>query len=120
MLDRIEPVRIGAGVLEQAVARAKGPFERIDARHVLGIDRKHQPVEKAPSLRGWAVEQSVHGRHQPHHPEVIGECRGRWHRLAIDAVLARDYGVLSRRRRSHAGPERGQSELALHVGRHRP
>ena len=88
VLDRIEPVRVGAGILEQAVARAQRPFERIDARHVLGIDGKHEPVEKTPPLRGRAVEQSVHGRHQPNHAQVIGECRCRWHRLAIDAALA--------------------------------
>ena len=56
VLDRLEPVRIGAGVLEQSVARAQRAFERVDPRHMLGIEREREPVEKAAALGGRAGE----------------------------------------------------------------
>jgi hypothetical protein len=46
VLDGVEPVRIGAGVLQQPIARAQCAFERVDAALVLGIDRQHQAVRK--------------------------------------------------------------------------
>ena len=52
VLDRVEPVRIGARLLEQPVARAQRALERGDAARMLGIDREHQPVEEAAALGG--------------------------------------------------------------------
>ena len=60
-----------------------------------GIHRQHQTVEKAPALGGRAVEQRVHGRHQPHHAQMVGEGGGRADRLAVDAAAARRRGVIA-------------------------
>ena len=62
MLDRVEPMRIGAGIFQQAVARAQRSLERRDAAAVLGIDREHQPVEETPPLGAGPGEQPVHRR----------------------------------------------------------
>ena len=51
VLDGVEPVRIGARLLQQPVARAQRALERVDAARVLGVDRQHQAVEEAPPLR---------------------------------------------------------------------
>ena len=119
VLDCVEPVRIGTRVFEQAVARAQRAFECIDAGHMLGIDGEHETIEKAPALGGRAVEQPVHGRHQPDDPQVIGKGgRGRY-RLPIDAAFAHDHGAFDRRR-FDAGPERCQAERAFDIGCYRP
>ena len=84
-----------------------------------GIDRKHQPVEEAPALRGGASKQLIHRGHQPDHPQMVGERRCRSRRLAVDAVFAdrRRVGV---RRRLDAGTERREAERAVDLGRDRP
>ena len=56
---------------------------------MLGVDREHQPVEKAPALGGRPVEQPVHRRRQPDHAQMIGEGGRRGDRLAVDAAVAR-------------------------------
>ena len=77
------------GVFQQAVARAQRSLERSDAAGMLRIDREHQAIEETAALGGRAVEQRVHGRHQPHHAQVVGEGRRRGHRFAVDAAFAR-------------------------------
>ena len=87
VLDGVEPVRIGPRFLEQPVARAQRPIERVDPAGMLGIDRERQAIEKAPPLRRRADEQRIHRRHQPDHAQMIGERRGRGDRLAVDPAL---------------------------------
>ena len=79
VLDRVEPMRIGARLFQQAVARAQRPLERGDPARMLGIDREHEPVEKAAALGGGPVEQLIHRRHQPDR-----RAGGRRRRLAED------------------------------------
>ena len=51
VLDRVEPMRVRLRLVQQPVARTQRALERIDPAAVLGIDREHQPIEKAPPLR---------------------------------------------------------------------
>src|SRR5665647_2875815 len=51
--------------------------ERRDAAGMLGIDGEHQAVEETAARGSRAGEQRVHGRHQPHHAQMIGEGRRR-------------------------------------------
>ena len=44
MLDGVEPMGIGARLLEQAVARTQRAFQRRHAARMLGIHRKHEAV----------------------------------------------------------------------------
>ncbi len=84
---------------------------------MLGIDRKCETVKKTPALRRRAGEQRVHCRHQPYDPQMIGEGRRRWRRLAIDPVSALDCGVVIIGRSSlYSGAERRQSQGALDFG----
>ena len=71
----------GLRLFQQPVARAQGSLERRHAARMLGIDRQHQPVEKAPALGGRPGEQLVHRRRQPDHAQMVGEGRGRADRL---------------------------------------
>ena len=119
VLDGVEPVRVGACVLEQPVARAQGAFEGGDPARVLRIDGEHQAVEKAPPLRGRAVEQRVHRRRQPDNAQVIGEGGGGGDLLAVDPAFARGRGVFARRG-INARAERGKPQHALDLPRHRP
>ena len=118
-LHRIEPMRVQVSLLEQAVARAQRPLERRDPAAVAGIDREHQPVEEAPPLRARPGEQLIHGRHQPHHAQMIGKGRGGRHRLAIDAALAGPHFGLAQRPLD-PGTERGEPERTLDFRRDRP
>jgi hypothetical protein len=86
---------------------------------MLGIDRKHEAVEKVAALGGRTAEQSVHRRHEPDDAEMIGECCGGRDRLAVDAVLARGCRILGGRR-LNAGPQARQAQRTRHVRRHRP
>ena len=95
MLDRVEPVRIRPRFLQQPVARAQAALQRRDAAGVLGIDRQHQPVEKAAPLRGRPDEQLIHRRRQPDHAQMVGEGGRRADRLAVDAAFARLRAVSS-------------------------
>ena len=112
MLDGVEPMRIGAGVLQQPVARAQRALERVDAALMLGIDRQHQAIEEAAPLRRRPREQLVHRRHQPDHPQMVGEGGRRADRLAVDAAEAGARRGL-RRGRLDAGAERGEAEHAF-------
>jgi hypothetical protein len=119
MLHGVEPMRIGAGFLQQAVARTQRAFQCVHAAGMIGIDGEHQPVEEAAAFGRRAVEQRVHRRNHPDHPQVVRERRGRWNRLAVDAALARRRGSFAGRRLD-AGSKRGEPERALHVARQRP
>ena len=119
MLDRVEPVRIGARVFQEPVARTQRALKRVDARHVVGIDRQHEAIEKAPALGGRTVEQLVHGGDEPDHPQVVGERGGRRHRLAIDAALARRLDDIAGRGLD-PGAERREAERTIDIRRHRP
>ena len=113
MLDGVEPVRIGAGVLQQPVARAERALERVDAALMLGVDRQHQAIEETAPLRCGSGEKLIHRRRQPHHPQMVGEGRRRADRLAVDAAQAgAARGV--RRGRLDTGAERGEAEHAFH------
>ncbi len=119
VLNGIEPVRIGTDILEQPVARAQRAFERVDPRHMLGIERQREPVEKSTALGRRPVEQAVHSRHQPNDAQMIGERRCRCDRLAIDAAFARDDRVLVRGRLD-AGAQRRQSQRTFYLRRYCP
>ena len=64
---------VGAALLEEAVARAQRPLQRVDARAVLGVDRQHQPVEEAAAVAGRAGEQPVEVGRQPDDAQMVGE-----------------------------------------------
>ena len=98
VLDGVEPMRVRPRLLQQPVARAQRPLERVDPAGMLGVDRERQAIEKAPALGRRADEQRIHRRHQPDHAQMIGKRRGRRDRLAIDAVFALDGGAVVRRR----------------------
>ena len=119
MFDGIEPVRIGPRFLQQPVARAQRPFQRIDAAAMLGIDREHQPVEEAPPLRWRAGKQRVHRRNEPDHAHMIGKGRGRRDRLPVDPVFALARGVILDGALD-AGAKRGEPQRALDFGGDRP
>jgi len=86
---------------------------------VLAVGRGRQAIEKAAAFGRRTGEQRIHRRHHPDDAHVVGECRGRSHRLAINAVF-------SLRRRAvlgcalDAGAERRQPESAFDFGRNRP
>ena len=44
-----------------------------DAAGMLGVDRQHQPVEKAPPLGGRPDEQPIHRRREPDDAQMIGK-----------------------------------------------
>src|SRR6185436_942711 len=115
MLDRVKPVRIAGRILEQPIARAKASLECGDAARMLSVDCEHQPVEKAPALRSWPVEERVHGRRQPYNPQMVGEGSDRTDAFTVDAAFARRRRFFSRRR-INAGAERRQSQHALDLG----
>ena len=119
VLDCIEPVRIRTGVLEQPVARAQRAFKRVDARHMLGVERQRESIEKAATLGGRAVEQSVHGRYEPDDAQMVDKRCCRCDRLAIDAAFACDGRVLARRR-LYASTQRRQAQCTFHVRRYCP
>ncbi len=119
VLDRVEPVRVGSGFLQQPVARAQRTLQRRHAAGMFGVDGEHQAVEEAPAFRRRAVEQRIHRRNEPDHPQVVGKRRGGGNRLAIDAALARGRHDVAGRR-FDAGSERCETEGALDVARRRP
>ena len=104
VLDGIEPMRIGPRLLQQPVARAQRPFQRVDAAGMLGVDREHQAIEEAPALGRRAGEQRVHRRHQPDDAQMIGEGRGRADRLAVDPAFALERRAFFRGGRSMPVP----------------
>ena len=75
VLDGIEPVLVGPRLFEQAVARAQRALQRVDAAGVLGIDREHQPVEKAAALGSWPHEKLIHRRREPYDAQMVGKGR---------------------------------------------
>ncbi len=97
----VEPDLFAAPLLQQAVAVAQRPLQRIDAGAMLAVHRQHQPVEKAAALAGGAGEQAVHGGRQPDDADMVGEGARRGDRLAVDAetLLQRALGHV--RARSH-------------------
>ena len=117
VLDRVEPVRIGPRLFEQPVARAQRALQRVDAAHVLRVDREHQPVEETAPFGRRSCEQLIHLRRQPHDAQVIGEGRGGADRLPVDAALAQRAFLGAG---LDAGAERRQPERAFDLGRHRP
>ena len=88
-LDRIEPAGFRRRLLEDAVARAQGAFERVRARRVTGVYGEHEPVEKAPAVAGRPAEQTIEIRRQPDQPQMLGESRG----ASGDAVDPGDAGA---------------------------
>src|SRR5439155_8922999 len=74
----IEPMRIGAGIFQQTVARSQRTFQRRDAAGVLGIDCEHEPVEKAAPFGRGTAEQTVHDRHE-RSEEHTSELQSRGH-----------------------------------------
>ncbi len=119
VLDGVEPMRIGARVLKETIARAERALQRIDAALVLGIDCEDETVEEAAPLRRRSHEKLVHGGDQPDHAQVIGEGRRRANRLAIDAAGPRARRVV-RGRGLDTGAERGEAKHALDLGCDRP
>ncbi len=121
VLDGVEPVRIGARVFQEPVARAQRPLQRVDAAAVLGVDGERQAVEEPPALRRRASEQRVERGCQPHHTQMIGKSRRGAGRLPINPAFAhRRCGIFLFRRPLDAGAERGQPQRALDLGRNRP
>jgi len=119
VFDGIEPMRIGSRLLEQAIARAQRTLQRIDAARMRAVDGEHEAVEEAAALRCGAAEQGVHcGRH-PDDAHMIGECRRRRSRLAIDAAFAR-CGISIGELRLDPGSKRREAERALEFGCRRP
>jgi hypothetical protein len=43
---------------------------------MLGIDRKHQSVEKAAALGSGSHEKLIHRRREPDYAQMVGEGRG--------------------------------------------
>ncbi len=83
------------------------------------IDSEYEPIEKAATLGRRAVEQPVHGRHQPNHAQMIGKGRRGRHRLAVDAAFAREHRVVTRER-FDAGAQSGKPQRPFYIGRDRP
>jgi hypothetical protein len=119
VLDRVEPVQIRAWLLQEAVARAERAFERVDAAHMLGIDGEHQPVEETSALGAGSVEQRVHRGNEPDDAQMVGKCRCRSHRLAVDAALAQAGRIIGAGRLD-AGAQGRKPKRALQVGGNRP
>ena len=59
--------------LEQPVPLPHRPVVAAKRAPHLGIDGKHEPVEKAPPLGGGTGEQTVHGRDEPDQIDIFGE-----------------------------------------------
>jgi len=75
----------------------------IDPRAVIGIDRQHQAIEEAPTLRRRPGEQRIHRRRQPNDTHMIAKRARRRHLSAIDAVAA--LGRIPARARFPAGAQ---------------
>ena len=82
---------------------------------MFAVDRQHQAVEETPPFGGRAEEQPVHRRRQPHHAQMIAECRGRTNRLPIDPATPAG-GRAFRAGGVDPGAERRQSQRALDLG----
>ena len=120
VLDRVEPVRVGARLLEQPVARAQRAFQRVDARCV----RRHRP--RAPAGRESAAAREAG---PPNRPSIAGvsQTTRRWSaKAAAEATGSRSMrhlrvGVASSRGgRLDAGAERREPERAFELGRRPP
>ena len=110
-LDRVEPGRVVGALLEDAVARAQGPFESVDARAVLGVDREHEPVEEAAAVAGGAAEKSRRDRASARRP-ADGRRRPGASRPAAPSMRQSRDARPSPRRRLEAGAE---AMLAIRV-----
>ncbi len=65
-LDRVEPLRVGLALFaQQAVAFAQRRFQLGGVAGVAGLERQHQPIQKAAARAGAFAEQPVHRRGQP-------------------------------------------------------
>lgn len=85
-LDGIEPVGIGALILQQAIAMAQGILKGTRAARMVRVDREHEAIEKTPPIPRRSPEQAVLIRREPEKAEMIEEAVGAGHRLAIDAT----------------------------------
>src|SRR5581483_5601015 len=84
LLEPLEQRARSLAHLEQAVPLAHGAVVAAKGRAHLRVDHEHEPVEEAAPLRRWPGEKAIHGRNEPHEPDVVGECA--WARvLAGDA-----------------------------------
>ena len=85
VLERGEPVRIAAAVGQQAGALAQRVLVGGDVAGMLGMQRRHQPVEEAPALAGPVEKQPVELRRQPNGRDMQAERRLALRRPAVDA-----------------------------------
>ena len=85
VLERGEPVRVAAALGQQAGALAQRIFVGRHVAGMLGMQRRHQPVEEAPALARPVEEQAVELRRQPHGRDMQAERRLALRRPAVDA-----------------------------------
>src|SRR4029078_7369021 len=90
VLDRVQPVGVGAAILEQSIARAQRAFQRADARSMLRVNCQHEAIEKTPPLGRRPAEQAIHAGMQPDQAQMIRECCRRGNGLPVDTAFARD------------------------------
>ena len=114
-------------LLEEPVAPAQRPLELADPRAVIGVDREHEPVEKAAPLARRPGEERIHRRRQPDDSHMVGEGARRGDGRAVDAVSplraalavapASSPSRADAARRSRRLRPRAQSRRRRHVGR---
>ena len=73
VLERGEPVRIAAALGQQARALAQRILVGGDVAGMLGMQRRHQPVEEAPALARPVEEQPVQLRRQPDGRDMLAK-----------------------------------------------
>src|SRR5690606_25919924 len=69
-LDGAQPGRV-APALQQAIALAHGLFVVAYGSGVGRDEGRYQPVEKAPAITGRSREETIHGRGEPEHAQII-------------------------------------------------
>ena len=73
VLERREPVRVAAALGQQAGALAQRILVGRHVAGMLGMQRRHQPVEEAPALARPVEEQAVELRRQPDRRDMQAE-----------------------------------------------
>ena len=116
LLGGVKPGGVAHALFEQAVAVAQGPLKSVDAGSVVGIDRQHQPVQKAPPVPGRAGKKAIHGGRQPDEAQMVREGPGRADGGAVNAATPGGAAV----RRLDARAQLDQIAIALQLKRGRP
>ncbi len=83
-----KPGRIGPAVRQQPVALRHGGVVRRDLTRVAGLQRPHQPVEKAAAAGRGLLEQAGHLRREPHRGDTGGDLSLAARRGAVEAEHA--------------------------------